>query len=266
MKYRLIASDMDGTLLTDDKRVTDRTLNAIKKALEKGAVFAVSSGRSIYFCDFFEKLTGLSGIPFILYNGAKIVGGPDHRVIRNLFMSQEDALWLIEEGCRIRTTVIVWADDLLYVNEINDRVRSYEKLALTSPVLITDPKETVKKGVSKILWFDTAERAPFLRELLDTCPIADHIKYYTSDPRFMEIMDVNSSKARALEALAESFGIKREEVIALGDGFNDIPMLEWAGLGIAMENACDRVKAAADEITASNEEDGVALVLEKYFG
>ena len=81
----------------------------------------------------------------------------------------------------------------------------------------------------------------------------------------MEIVDVHCSKATALEMLAKKYGIKQEEVIAIGDGFNDLPMIEWAGLGIAMENASETVKECADEVTASNDEDGVALVIEKYF-
>jgi Cof subfamily protein (haloacid dehalogenase superfamily) len=265
MKYKLIASDMDGTLLTTDKKVSERTINAIKNAISKGAVFAVSSGRPLYFCDMFENLTGIRDIPFILYNGAKIAVGPDHEIIHRRELSPSDALWLINEGNRVKTTVIVWANDLLYVNEFNERTDSYQRLSLIKPVLIRDPEELVKNGASKVLWFDTVERAPYLHSILDNGEISRNISYYTSHPQFMEIVDRNCSKALALEALANRYGIRREEVIAVGDGYNDLPMLEWAGLSVAVANAEEAIKEQVQEITASNDEDGVAMLLEKYF-
>ena len=265
MKYRLIASDIDGTLLDSRKSISPRTLRALKKAMESGAVFAVSSGRSILFCDYFKDISGIDDIPFILYNGAKIVAGADHHVIYRQELSEADALWLIDAGNKAGTTVIVWADDTLYVNEINERTAKYERLALMKPVLLTDPEETVKKGVSKVLWFDETDRGPYLRGILDNGPIRSHINYFTSDPRFMEIVDSRCSKATALSRLCELYDIPQAETIAFGDGYNDLPMIEWAGLGVAMSNASEEIKQKADTVTLSNDEDGVAVMLEKYF-
>ncbi len=265
MKYKLIATDIDGTLLKDDKTLSARTLAAINRVREAGGIFAVSSGRTVHFCNFFEKVSGLKNLPFILYNGARVVDGPGHSVLFSQGLDRDTALWLINEGNRLKTTVIVWANDVLHVNEINERIEFYIKLALIDPVLITDPEEIVKNGADKILWFDEAERTPYLHSVLDASPIASKINHFTSDPRFMEIVDVNCSKALALEKLCRHYGIKREECIAVGDGFNDLPMIEWAGLGVAMANADDAIKQKADAVTLSNEEDGVAALIEKYF-
>ena len=263
MKYKLIASDIDGTLLKDDKSISPRTLSAIKTALEQGAVFVVSSGRSVLFCDYFEKLTGLRDIPFILYNGARILTGPSHDVTFRQELCPSDALWLVNAGIKAKTTVIVWTNDTLYVNELNSRTQRYKTLALTEPVVFTDPEEVTKNGASKVLWFDETDRASYLQDILNSGPIRDHINYFTSDPRFMEIVDRNCSKALALDKLCKMYGIKKEETIAFGDGYNDLPMIEWAGLGVAMANAPAEIKERADRVTLSNEEDGVAAVIEE---
>ena len=92
----------------------------------------------------------------------------------------------------------------------------------------------------------------------------DVLNIFRSEPFFMELTPPGIDKAKSLGRLLDITGIKREEFIACGDGFNDVSMIEFAGLGVAMANAQDAVKAVADEITLSNDEDGVALIVEKY--
>lgn len=263
MKYKLIATDIDGTLLRSDKTISPRTLSAVKEAMAAGMVFAVSSGRAVHFCDYFEGLTGIRDIPFILYNGARILTGPDHTVTFRQELSPSDALWLVNAGLKAHTTVIVWSEDKLYVNELNERTERYKTLALMEPEVFTDPCDVTKNGASKVLWFDETSRSTYLQDILNAGPIRDHINYFTSDPRFMEIVDRNCSKALALDKLCKMYGIKQEETVSFGDGYNDLPMIEWAGLGVAMANAPDEIKKRADLVTLSNEEDGVAAVLEE---
>ena len=265
MKYKLIASDIDGTLLRTDKTISPRTLNAIRNAMDKGAVFAVSSGRAVHFCRLFEELTGLKDVPFILYNGARILTGPEHTVTFRQELAPSVALWLAKAGIEAGTTVIVWSDDTLYVNELNERTERDKTLSLGPPKVFTDPFEVTKNGASKVLWFDEIDRASYLKDILEASPIRDKINYFTSDPRFMEIVDASCSKALALDKLCKMYGIAQEETIAFGDGYNDLPMIEWAGTGVAMANAPEEIKNKADLVTLSNDEDGVAVILERYF-
>jgi Cof subfamily protein (haloacid dehalogenase superfamily) len=114
-----------------------------------------------------------------------------------------------------------------------------------------------------MLWYDDIERInSFERELHGK--LGPSVNFHTSQPIYLEFVDRNASKAIALEKLGQYYNIKREEMIAVGDGFNDLSMIEYAGLGVAMENAPDEVKKAADFLTLSNEEDGVAFVIEKF--
>ena len=106
---------------------------------------------------------------------------------------------------------------------------------------------------------------PALIDAVNTNPIRSEINYFTSNPLFLELVDKRCSKGLAMEQLIQHLGIPREETIAIGDGYKDIPMLEFAGLGIAMGNACDAVKAAADTVTDTNDNDGVAKALVRYF-
>jgi len=264
MKYKLIASDVDGTLLDSHKQLSKRNIEAIQKAVEKGAIFCISSGRPIYVVDKFSKLFGIEDMPFILYNGAVVVSGPEHKVTFEQGLKPEDALWLINKGIEVGTTVIVWSNDRLYVNEFNERTDKYQSLSLIEPLLITDAKALAESGTTKVLWYDELERMPYLRQVLDQGEIRSHINYFTSNPLFMEIVDKDCSKALALEKLSALYGVKQEEIIAIGDGYNDLPMLEYAGLGVAVANAPDEIKALCQEVTLSNDEDGVAAIIEKH--
>ena len=91
------------------------------------------------------------------------------------------------------------------------------------------------------------------------------ISVYRSEPDFLELVPLGIDKARSIAVLSEKLGITREEVAAMGDGYNDLSMIKYAGLGIAMNNAQEPVKAAADYIAPSNDEDGVAIAVERYF-
>lgn len=264
MKYKLIAVDVDGTLLDSKKNLSEYSINIIRAAVAKGVVFCISSGRPIYAADKFTKLLGLEDMPFILYNGAVVVTGPEHKRVFEQGLSSEDALWLIKKGCEIGSTVIVWSADKLYVNEFNERTENYRILSMIDPVLIPSPEELAAQGVTKMIWYDDLSRMPMLRETIDNSPISEHINYFTSNPLFMELVDKKCSKALALEKLSASLGIKREEIIAIGDGYNDLPMIEYAGLGIAMANAAEEIRNAADAVTLSNDEDGVAAAIIKY--
>ena len=132
------------------------------------------------------------------------------------------------------------------------------------PIIIEDIDELVNQGVTKLLWLDEAEKHFEYQKMLDETLVNKKIVYCTSQPTFLEFMGEGVSKAVALEKLGEMLGATREESIAVGDGFNDLEMIEYAGLGIAMENAPDAVKEKSDYITDSNDNDGVAKAIEKF--
>ena len=262
MAYKLVAADMDGTLLTDDKTITPRTAESIRRVAEAGVQFCLSTGRPLGGVRRYLEQLGLT-TPTITYNGAVIIDPATGRYIYEQGLEADAAREIWALGHDFDTTIIVWSKERLLVNRIDDRVEKYKVISGIEPVVIEDFDAIAHEGITKILWYDEIERINELQPMLANslhCPV----NYATSNPRFLEFFDHQVSKAAALERLGQHLGVAREEMIAIGDGYNDIPMLTYAGLGVAMGNAPEEIKALCGHVTVSNEEDGVALVLEKF--
>lgn len=262
MRYKLIAADMDGTLLTDDKRISRRTGEAIKAAAEKGVIFTVSTGRPIQAVRCYEELRKL-GCPVITYNGAVIAEPGTEKIIYEQPLEKGDALRIIKSGRERGITMCVWSGGQLYVNRFNERTDYYKRMTKVEPVLLEDADTLADKGITKILWYDDAEKIAVFEEEMKRAAF-NSVTVCTSQPMYLEFFNRKVSKAAALQRICDIYGIKREEVIAVGDANNDLEMIEYAGLGVAMANAAENVREKADFVTLSNEEDGVAYVIEKF--
>lgn len=262
MQYKLLAVDIDGTLLNNKREITVKTKKAVRQAIDRGVVFTISSGRPVQGVEMITKQLEVD-IPVITYNGAMVITGTSRNVIYSCIMREEDALLVEKLGRERNTTMAIWSDNQLFVNRMDERAAKYSQLSGTQPKLYGDIRELLEKGITKLLWYDEIERInAFEREMHEH--LGSSVNFHTSQPIFLEFVDAKASKAIALEKLGEHFGIRREEMIAIGDGYNDLSMLEYAGLGVAMENAPEDIKKRADYVTLSNEDDGVAHVIEKF--
>jgi Cof subfamily protein (haloacid dehalogenase superfamily) len=262
MKYKLMAVDVDGTLLNSKGNLTEVTKVAIKAGVDKGLIFTISTGRPIQGIEYFNKMLDLD-LPFITYNGAMVVMGESKEILYEQNLSQKDAKIIIELGKKYDTTMIVYVENKLYVSELSERTENYKRIANIEPILIEDVELLIKNGVTKILWYDEIEKIEEYQVEVGQY-LNDTVNYHTSRPMFLEFVDKKASKAIAMEKLGEHFGIKQSEMIAIGDGYNDLSMIEYAGLGVAMENSKDAIKEKADYVTLSNDEDGVAHVINKF--
>ena len=261
MKYKLVAADMDGTLLDSEGEITPATVDAIRELAEKDVVFIVSTGRPIQGVEKYKELLGLTG-PVITYNGAMIVNAKDNTVLFEQGLLREDARKIWELGLSYDTTMCIWAGNRLYGNRLDERIHDYKKLSGVEPVLAEDIEALLDIGVTKILWYDKRER---IEEILSSLSpeLFTEVSFCTSKPTFLEFFSSRVSKAVAMEKIGELLGITREEMIAIGDGLNDLSMIQYAGQGVAMGNAAKEVKEHAQFITDTNEEEGVRKVLEK---
>ena len=262
MKYKLIAADMDGTLLDDRKIITPKNLAAIKKAMADGAIFAFSTGRPPIAVEPYRRIIG-ENVPVIAYNGAMVVLG-ENDIFFNQTLTKEQAETIYEQVKKHGTMACIWSKNRLYVTELGARADKYKINVMTEPVLFDDPETIINQGITKFLWYDTAERTALFREELAEPMKELGITVCPSTSEYLEFFSSNVSKALSLERLAKHYGIRREEIIAFGDNFNDLEMIEYAGLGVAMQNAPEGVRAAADFVTVSNNDDGIAYVLEKF--
>lgn len=263
MNYKLIAADMDGTLLNDNREITTKTIMAIKDAVASGVIFTISTGRPIQGVDKYNNLLNLKA-PIITYNGAMIVTSDTREVLFSKTLLYKDALKILDIGNELGITMCVWAQNKLYCNIHNHLVDDYKKLSDVSPNIIDDYDALAKSGITKILWYDQPDIISNVQIKLKDF-LFDKVTYCTSKPTFLEFFNSEVSKAEAMKIIGTIFNIKREEMIAIGDGYNDLSMIEYAGLGIAMANAPEGVKQKSDYTTeSSNNNDGIAEVIEKF--
>ncbi len=264
MKYKMLAVDVDGTLLTSEDKITERTKNAIRLAEEKGIVFVISSGRPVHaVLPIIAQLGLKKDHPFISYNGAMAVKDSSGEILYQEVLSPENSLDIFRFGTEYDTTVMVWSKGELFTNKMNERAHKYSAFTKTKLNLIEDSEQFFKVGATKVLWYDDVDLINRYSEELKT-KVGKGVSFYTSKPFYLEFVNSNISKAVALERLGEYTGIKRENIMAIGDGWNDLDMIKFAGFGVAMGNSHNEVRDSADFVTLSNDEDGVAFAIEKF--
>lgn len=262
MKYKLIAVDVDGTLLNSNSNLTEGTENAIKKAVEGGVLFTVSTGRPAAGVKRFSQITN-KDMPFILYNGAVVMMSVSEKVLYRQGLDIVTAEEIIAEGKKRNTTIALWTEKSLCAFELNDRIKSYKSISGIEPLVIKKLDDLKGETIIKVLWYDEIDKI-FDYQTEMKKKLGQKANCHISRPYFLEFVDLRASKAIALEKIGKSFGIRNDEMIAVGDGYNDISMIKYAGLGVAMGNAPDGVKAVADITAPTNDDDGVAHIIEKY--
>ena len=264
--YKLIALDMDGTVLNDKKEITKRTKDAIAKAKELGVKVVLSSGRPIDgLYQFLEKLDLVEDDEYILsYNGCLVQENKSKKIIHEVVLDKEDLNYIYDLSVKLGVNMQAFSTKRGLITPKISKYTEYEAMLNNIDITVTDFSDMENDEYSaKIMMLDEPE---ILDEAISKLPKEAYEKYniVKSTPFFLEIINKNGHKGETLKALGEYLGIKREEMIAIGDAANDISMIEYAGLGVAMANASEDVKKVADLITVSNEEDGVAKVIEEY--
>ncbi len=264
MKYKLMAVDIDGTLVDSSGNLAEETVKAIRLAVSEGLVFSICTGRPVQGVEGLVERIGLD-IPLITYNGAMVLTGKSREILYQQVMTEEDSRNIISLGEKYGTTLVIWQDNKLYAPKINERVLKYKEGANVEPILLSKEEMDIllKKGPTKILWYDDPEIISRYQDEVGSY-LSPNVNYHTSKPIYLEFVDKRASKAIAMEKLGEYYGIKRNEMIAVGDGWNDLSMIEYAGLGIAMANAPAEIRDKAGFVTLSNDENGVAHAIYKF--
>lgn len=258
-----MAVDMDGTLLNNADEITPKTAAAIREAVNQGLMFCICTGRPIQGVEKYNHILNLKS-PVITYNGAMIVMSDTKEVLFHQGLEREDAKKILQLGRDYGTTMCVWSGNQLYGNVLNEKIHKYKLATGVEPILITDEDALLDQGITKILWYDDVEKINRMEREIPSSEL-ESVTFCTSKPFYLEFFNSKVSKASAMERIGKLTGISREEMIAAGDGFNDLSMITYAGLGAVMQNAPDGVKEKADYITThTNEEDGVAEIIEKF--
>ena len=263
----MIATDLDDTLLNEKSEISSRNKKAVRRAVDAGVRFVIATGRMYKTSVHYLQQMGLDGdCPLINYHGAMVKKSTSGELILHRPISNTVAVAVAEEAERRGNYVNLFIDDELYIKEENDYSRFYQSMAhmglkavgSLGPFLRDNSLEPSKMSI--IQWDGTIDELE--RDLREK--FGSELAILQSRPNFLELTEKRATKGQTLRWLAEKEGIRPEEIVAFGDGHNDLDMITYAGLGVAVANARTEVIEAADLVTASNVEDGVAEVIERY--
>ena len=267
LKEKALVLDIDGTLTNSKKEISAPTKAALQDILERGYKVILASGRPTPGMRRYEKELELEkyGGYLLSFNGARIVeckkGDIIYQRILPLTLLPGFYHFAKDNGCGLITYL---GDEVISAFE-PDKYVKIEAQINGLPVRKVDCfLDFVDFDINKCLMTADPEIAPDLERQLQE-KYGHVASIYRSEPYFIEIMPQNVDKANSLEKMLESLGISRENTVCCGDGFNDISMIQFAGVGVAMGNAQQAVKDVADFITDTNDEDGLVRVIETYF-
>ena len=263
---RLVASDLDGTLVRSDLTVSDRTRDVLERVEDAGALFVMVTGRPPRWMAPVAEATGHRGLA-VCANGALVYDLHTERVVRSSLLSAEVARDVVE-ALRRDLPGIAFAVEKAPVEGLPGgfaREAVYVPRWDNGEVAVEDVEVMVAGGAVKLLARQEDMGSDELLAAARSClgPTAELT--HSSADGLLEISAPGISKASGLASLAEQWDVAAADVVAFGDMPNDLPMLAWAGRSVGMANAHPEVLEAVDEVTGSNDEDGVAQVLERWF-
>ena len=266
MKYKLLVLDVDGTLLNDEREISKRTLAALLKVQQMGVRIVLASGRPTYGLMPLAKTLELGNYGgFVLsYNGCQIIKAQNGEILFERRINPEMLPYLEKKARKNGFAIFTYHDDTLITDSPDNEYIKNEALLNNLKIIREDEFSTaIDFAPCKCMLVSDKEKALIGLEQHWEKRLAGTLDAFRSEPYFLEVVPCGVNKATTLGALLEHLGVTREEVIAVGDGVCDVTMLQLAGMGVAMGHSQDSVKVCADYVTASNEEDGVALAVEK---
>ncbi|WP_430609916.1 sugar-phosphatase [Enterococcus sp. DIV0876] len=267
MSIKLIAIDIDGTLLNDDRKITPAVYQALKAAEAQGVRIVLCTGRPLTGVqDLLTELDLFTDNDFVItYNGSLVQKTKNQEIISEFGLSHEDYLTIEMTARKLGVHLHVETQDTMYTaNRDISPYTVYEAFLVNMPLKYRTPEEmSADLNIIKMMMID---EPALLESIIPNLPttLTDQYNVVKSAPFFLEVLNKKAHKGAAVKKLAEHLGIDQSEVMAIGDNENDLTMVEYAGIGVAMGNATENVRNMADIITASNEEDGVAKVINEY--
>lgn len=266
-KQHLIALDLDGTLLTDQKDISSRTRQTVMKAQEAGHIVVISTGRphraSIQY---YEELN--LNTPMVNFNGALIHHPYDERwkALHNP-MSNRTALKIVDACYELDVhNVLAEVQDNIYLDRYDEEILSiFQHTKNDPPFTIGSLKNKLQDDPTSLLIHPKKDHIAKLRTHLDDyhAELIEHRKW-GAPWDIIEIVKKGMNKAIGLEKVAHYYNIPFDRIIAFGDEDNDLEMIDYAGVGVAMGNAIEELKSIAKHVTETNEQDGIGTFLDQY--
>ncbi len=266
--YNMLVLDIDGTLVGSDKTISEKTREAIIKAQQRGKIVAIASGRSI--AGIRKTASNISleqyGGYVIAYNGTTVVNCKTGECIYNQMVPKELVKPVYEAAKRVNAGIVIYNDntkEMISGNGLNEYIKIDAEACNVTINEVSDFVKAVNFPFNKFLLSGKPEHMAEVEKIMAK-EFGDRLNVFRSDPFYVELLPRYVDKGVAVEKLVKHLDIQREKVICIGDSYNDLPMLRFAGMGVAMGNAQQEVKEMADYVTASNDEDGIVNVIDKF--
>ena len=261
MVYRLLALDVDDTLLDENSSLPEKNKRMVAEALGAGVEVVLVTGRMHISALPYHRLLGLQG-PLISYNGALVK--EDGQTLRYDPLSPElaERILTLLQGYSLHLNL--YLEDSYFVENYGEEVRLYEEISGISAERVDSLFSVLDQAPIKLLIIEPDQELIGQLKTLLQDSFRGQIHLTTSRPGFLEITAAGVNKGRALKWLVEQRGWSPEEVLAIGDGMNDLEMIRYAGLGLVPANASPQLKESADGITLSSSQGGVARAIEEY--
>lgn len=264
---KLVAIDLDGTLLNSKKEISTRNKEALAKAKAAGVKIVLCTGRPLAAIEIYLEALNLrdNGDYSITFNGGLVQKNDTGEIIEKALMPLADVHELYELTSELNVPLDILSDGLVLQLPTTEEYTSlYSQL---NKLLTFEPRDLAQLTSDQI--YNKAVIAveqTYLDEQIKKIPASFYDRYEIIKTRsnLLEFMPKGITKAYGISLLARDLDIKQEEIMTIGDEENDLPMIEYAGLGVAMENAVPKVKEIADVITDTNDHDGVAQAVEKF--
>ncbi|MDP5313348.1 MULTISPECIES: HAD family hydrolase [Streptomyces] len=259
--YKLVATDLDGTLLRDDDTVSGRTREALAAVTAAGAAHIIVTGRAVPWTRHILDDLGYEGLA-VCGQGAQVYHAGQHKLLTSLTLDRQLAgLALSKVEAEVGPLALAASRDGLDGEVLVGPGYRVQEGPLPT-VLVEDPAEMWSAPLNKV-YIQHPELDDDALAKAARAAVGNLVDVVMAGPGVVEILPLGLSKATGLSLAARRLGVKAADTIAFGDMPNDIPMFAWARHGVAMANAHEDLKAVAQEITASNENDGIAVVLEQ---
>ena len=265
--YKLIALDIDGTLLNSEKKITNEVFNSIQEAKKSGAKVVLSTGRPLPgVTPLLDELNlNDDGDYVICFNGAVVQEVKSKKILSNIEMCHDDFVLINNLAKENNTHVHINTPTNLIIPEETPNKYTIHEATRNNIDIVSMNEEDINDDITfcKIMIIDEPEK---LEEVIKNIPkdLFDKYTIVRSAPFFLEFLNKNANKGTALEALCNTINIPLSKSISVGDEENDQHMIKMAGLGVAMGNARDSIKEIANYVTCSNNEHGVAKVIDKF--
>lgn len=268
LPYSIIALDLDGTLTNSEKIITLRTFDALMKAQREGVRLVLASGRPTFGIAALADQLQLAdyGGYVLSYNGGRIIDWCEKTVIFSQVVDQKLVPILYDFAEKAQLPIVTYLPEAILASKNEGEYLAEEARINGMPVVVAqnfvEEAMQIAGGSTKFLIPGEPELLIQLESEMKAA-LSEQMEVFRSAPFFLELPPKGIDKAQSLQRLLTHLGLERESLMAFGDGFNDLSMIQFAGQGVAMANAVEEVKSIADFVTTSNEEDGIAHALEQ---